>query len=125
MSGESLETFGNGYFLSAERVGWYFDHYFPEGSDRVAASPAFGPFDAEMPRTLVIAAEYDPLLSEAVDYASRASAAGAPMDLLVAPGMIHAFAFFETMIPTEIDRLYAIAAEFLRTGVAAREWSEG
>lgn len=125
MSGESLETFGNGYFLSAERVGWYFDHYFPEGSDRVAASPAFGPFDAEMPRTLVIAAEYDPLLSEAVDYASRASAAGAPIDLLVAPGMIHAFAFFETMIPTEIDRLYAIAAEFLRTGVAAREWSEG
>ena len=47
------------------------------------------------------------------------------MDLLVAPGMIHAFAFFETMIPTEIDRRYAIAAEFLRTGVAAREWSDG
>lgn len=120
MSGASLAEFGTGYFLSAERVGWYFDQYFPDGTDRTAASPLSGPFDAAMPETLVIAAEYDPLLSEARDYVARMQTAGASAQLIVAPGMIHAFAFFETMIPDEITRTYEVIAQFLATGHA--EW---
>lgn len=122
MSGESLATYGTGYFLSADRVLWYFDNYFPEGTDRAEASPALGPFNAQMPETLVIPAEYDPLLSEALGYVEQAQAAGAPYHPLLAKGMIHAFAFFETMVPEDIERLYKHAAEFLREGVVAAEW---
>ena len=123
MGGETIQTFGTGYFLSVERIGWYFDNYFPEGTDRVEASPMFGPFNAEMPKTLVIAAEYDPLFSEAVTYVERAQAAGAPVELLVAPGMLHAFAFFETMIPEDVERLYGISAAFLADGKAPGSWN--
>ena len=123
MGGETIQTFGTGYFLSVERIGWYFDNYFPEGTDRVEASPMFGPFNAEMPKTLVIAAEYDPLFSEAVTYVERAQAAGAQVELLVAPGMLHAFAFFETMIPEDVERLYEISAAFLADGTVPASWN--
>lgn len=123
MSGPSMERLGRGYFLSAERVAWYFDNYFPEGTDRAAASPALGPFDAAMPETLVIAAEYDPLLSEAETYVERAAGAGAPVRLLIASGMIHAFAFFETMIPEDIERLYSVITGYLREGEAPADWA--
>lgn len=122
MSGASLRELGTGHLLTAERVAWYFDHYFPADADRRAASPLSGPYAADMPETLVIAAEYDPLRSEAEEYVARARAAGAPVSLVVAPGMIHAFAFFETLIPHETGRLYGIVGRFLREGVAPGAW---
>lgn len=123
MSGESMQTYATDYFLSKERVGWYFDNYFPAGADRRAASPLFGPYSSEMPSTLVIAAEYDPLLSEAEAYVSRGIRNGADMHLLVASGMIHAFAFFEDKVPQDIERLYQVSAEFLKTGHAPDTWA--
>ncbi|MDQ7992642.1 MAG: alpha/beta hydrolase [Propionicimonas sp.] len=122
MSGASLREFATGYFLSAERVGWYFDNYFPEGTDRAGASPLLGPYSPDMPHTLVIAAEYDPLVSEAREYVARMRAAGAGAELLVAPGLIHAFAFFESEIPEEIARLYDVIAGFLQTGRVPAGW---
>ncbi len=122
MSGESIRTFGTGHFLAAERVQWYFDNYFADGVDRAAASPLFGAFSPDMPDTLVIAAEYDPLLSESKEYVERMRAAGARARVIVAPGMIHAFAFFETKVPAAIDRLYEIIATFLASGEAPEEW---
>lgn len=122
MSGESYREYGTGYFLSAERVAWYFDHYFPDGADRAAASPLSGPFSPTMPRTLVIAAECDPLRSEAEEYVARMTAARADARLLVATGMIHAFAFFETLIPEEISRLYSIIGDFLADGQTTPAW---
>ena len=49
-------------------------------------------------------------------------AAGASARLLLAPGMIHAFAFFETMVPDDIARLYEVTAAFLATGSAPASW---
>lgn len=122
MGGASMEEFGTGYFLSKERVKWYFDNYFPEGADRAAASPLFGPFSPDMPETLVIAAEYDPLLSEAVEYVERMRAVGARAQLIVAPGMLHAFAFFENKVPEVIERLYKLISTFLTDGGAPADW---
>lgn len=116
MSGQTIHDFETGYFLEADRIRWYFDHYFDDVADRRAASPMFGPFSAQMPETLVIAAEYDPLLSEAQTYVNHVAAAGSSAQLLVAPGMIHAYLFFETMVPAEVDETYRLIAEFLRTG---------
>ncbi|GAA4367804.1 alpha/beta hydrolase fold domain-containing protein [Paeniglutamicibacter cryotolerans] len=122
MGGESLREFATGYFLSAERVKWYFDNYFPAGADRAAASPLSGPFAPEMPETLVIAVEYDPLLTKAVEYVERMRAAGARAHLVIAPGMLHAFAFSEDKVPEAISRLYALIAEFLTDGGAPAGW---
>ncbi len=122
MSGASMRDLASGFFLSADRVRWYFDHYFPEGADRKAHSPMFGPFTADMPDTLVIAAEYDPLRSEAEIYVERMQRAGATAHLLIAPGMIHAFAFFEQKVPEAIDRFTEVSAEFLRTGAVPAGW---
>ncbi|WOQ15752.1 alpha/beta hydrolase [Raineyella sp. W15-4] len=118
LSGPSVDDLGTGYFLEADRVRWYFDHYFAADDDREGASPLSGPFGPGMPETLVIAAEYDPLISEAELYVERMVAAGASARLIVAPGMIHAFAFFETKVPEMAARLYEVIAEFLRTGDA-------
>lgn len=122
MGGASLEELGKGYFLSSERIKWYFDNYFPEGTDRAAASPLSGPFTPDMPETLVIAAEYDPLLSEAVEYVERMQDAGARAHLVVAPGMIHAFAFFEDKVPEATTRLYELITAFLTDGGAPADW---
>lgn len=42
--------------------------------------------------------------------------------LLVATGMIHAFAFFETLVPEDIERLYSVTADFYRSGKAPAVW---
>lgn len=122
MRGQTVSDYGTGYFLSAERIAWYFGHYFEDGDDRAAASPLLGPYASDMPHTLVIAAEYDPLLSEAEEYVARMREAGARAELVVATGMIHAFAFFESKIPAEIARLYEIVGDFLNTGRAPERW---
>lgn len=116
MAGQSIKDYSTGYFLSAERIAWYFDHYFAGSEDRAAASPLFGPFNGTMPETLVIAAEFDPLVSEARQYVESLQNAGTAAHLLVAPGLIHAFAFFESEIPDEIETLYSVMGDFLRHG---------
>lgn len=116
MSGATVTEYGEGYFLEADRIKWYFDNYLPAGTDLRAVSPVFGPFNAQMPATLVLAAEYDPLRSEAEDYVQRMQAAGAQAQLIVVPGMLHAYAFFETLVPREVARTYELIAEFLRGG---------
>ncbi|MGV1004733.1 MAG: alpha/beta hydrolase [Candidatus Nanopelagicales bacterium] len=121
MSGESMATHGQGYFLEASRVQWYFERYFPPGVDWKAASPMFGPFCAGMPDTLVIVAKADPLRSEGETYVAQMRAAGAQADLIVAPGMIHAYLFFETMAGPECLHTYEIITDYLTTGRAS--WS--
>ncbi len=118
LSGQSIADLGTGYFLESARVQWYFDHYFAADDDRDGASPLSGPFRPDMPETLVIAAEYDPLVSEAELYVERMVEVGARAQLVVAPGMIHAFAFFETKVPEETAHLYEVIAGFLATGRA-------
>lgn len=122
LSGASVQEFGTGYFLEAERVRWYFDNYFPAGTDRAAASPLGGPYASALPETLVIAAEYDVLRSEAELYVERLREAGGTAHFLLVPGAIHAFAFFEDKVPELIERLYAVSGEFLTTGRAPAAW---
>lgn len=114
LSGKSIEEFKTGYFLEADRIRWYFENYFPVGIDWKAASPLFGAMNDQMPDTLVIAAEYDPLLSEAEQYVQAMNAAGSDAKLTIASGMIHAYTFFETMVPDEIEQTYQWIADFLK-----------
>ena len=74
LSSESIVRLGKGYLLEEEKIRWYCDHYFQNGEDRHRASPLFGPYFGNMPATLVIAAELDPLRDEAFAYYQQVKA---------------------------------------------------
>jgi acetyl esterase len=81
------------YGLTRQGMVWFWDQYTPAGTDRhspyvslIRASDLSG-----LPDATVIAAEYDPLLDEAVAYADALKAAGVKTRCTVYEGMTHGF----------------------------------
>jgi acetyl esterase len=72
---------------------WFWDQYL--GQDSNGHNPYASPIRAEnltdLPDAIVISAEYDPLLDEAVDYAKALRAAGVDVTYTEYPGMTHGF----------------------------------
>ncbi len=79
-----------GYLLTRDMMGWFWEQYAPGQS----ADPLASPLKAEltgMPPATVITAEYDPLRDEGQAFAERLSAAGVPVEQREFKGMIHGF----------------------------------
>ena len=74
--------------------------YAPEQSlwDHPLASPAHGVL-SDLPATLVMVGEQDPLRDDGVDYVDRARQQGASIDLHVGMGMPHGFVMQHTLVP--------------------------
>jgi acetyl esterase len=93
----------NGYFLTADSMRWFFQHY-TDGDRSVLADPRLSPLlasDAELaatPPAAVITAEYDPLRDEGEQYATRLAALGVPASLTRFHGQIHAFFSMSEML---------------------------
>jgi len=90
----SRRELARGYFLEARHMDWFYEAYAP---DRAAwGDPRLSPLRARsfegLPPTVVLVAQADVLRDEAVQYAVKLIEAGVPVDLLVAPGMLHGFA---------------------------------
>ncbi len=70
-------------------------HYLGDAAERDDTSPYAAPARATdltgLPPAAITTAEYDPLRDEAIEYAQRLMEAGAPTELHVVPGAIHAF----------------------------------
>ena len=113
MRHKSIEENGANYFLTAERIAWYFDNYFQNAEDRYLASPLYGQFSARIPRTLMISAGFDPLRDEAAQYLARLEEVGIPHEHLYFDDMVHAFLFMEDMVKEECERLYKTVGRFL------------
>jgi acetyl esterase len=92
---ESFRRFGDGLqsLLSREDVAWFHQLYgnTPEELDLPYFSPLRAESLADIPRTLLVQAEIDPLFQEGVEYVDRLAAAGVPVELRVFPGMFHGF----------------------------------
>ncbi len=91
--GGSMVENATGYFLEADDMDWFMDHYIAD--DRRGdplASPLLHPNLAGLPPTFVAVCEYDPLRDQGIAYAEQLAAAGSPVELKVYAGMIHAVA---------------------------------
>lgn len=81
-----------GYFLTANQMKWFWNHYCPDPARRLEpyASPLRGDLTG-LPPALVMTAEYDPLCDEGDAYALALQEAGVDTVWQRYPGMIHAF----------------------------------
>lgn len=80
-------------FSSEKSRWWYFDQYLPPGVDRHAprVSPLFDKGLSDVPATLIVTAECDPLRDDGERYARALREAGAAVELRRYQGMIHGF----------------------------------
>jgi acetyl esterase len=81
------------YGLTREGMMWFWDHYTGTGDDRFQpyASLIRAKDLSGLPPATIIAAEYDPLVDEAVAYADALKAAGVQTTCTVYEGMTHGF----------------------------------
>jgi acetyl esterase len=92
----------DGYFLTADTMRWFWDHYV---GDRDRTDPRCSPLHladdslAGLPPALVITAEYDPLRDEGEAYATRLAAVGVEVTTSRYDGMIHGFFSMRDVVP--------------------------
>jgi acetyl esterase/lipase len=116
----TYREFADGYFLTAYSMGWFWDHYLPEG-DRFHpdASPLRADDVSGTAPALVITAEFDPLRDEGEAYARRLGEAGVPVTLTRYDGMIHGF-FRMPAVIDQANEALAEAADALRAAFAVQ-----
>ena len=102
-----------GYLLERHRIAWYFDHYFPAGANRHAASPLHMDFGERLPATLVITAEFDPLHDEGRIYVEKLRQADIEAEHWHLDDMIHAFLNLEDLVKETCNAVYARIGRFL------------
>jgi acetyl esterase len=114
-SSASYDDFAEGYGFSSEKSRWYFDQYLPPGIDRHAprVSPLFDPGLSDVPATLIVTAECDPLRDDGECHARGLRQAGVTVELRRYPGMIHGF-FQMTGALERSRRLHRELGEWMR-----------
>ncbi|MGH9084374.1 MAG: alpha/beta hydrolase fold domain-containing protein, partial [Acidimicrobiales bacterium] len=114
MSHPSIDENAEGYFLTKRSMEWFIANYLPEGDPKDASvSPLYADDLSEMPPSMVITAELDPLRDEGEAYAARLRDAGVPTEALRYEGQIHGFLGMATMLDDGKDAL-------VRAGAALR-----
>lgn len=113
LSSDSMQRLGEGYYLERNKIKWFYDNYFPSGADRKVASPLYAGFYATMPRTLILLAEYDPVIDEGLAYFQQLQDNGIESNCHIIPGVIHAYISFENLCRDACEQSYELVAEFL------------
>jgi acetyl esterase len=90
LSHPSMTENGEGYFLTADAMRWFVDHYGGDAADHLV-SPLHAADHAGLPPALVLTAELDPLRDEGEAYAAKLEAAGVPTKAHRYDGQIHGF----------------------------------
>jgi acetyl esterase len=114
----SYREFAEGYFLTAELMRWFWQHYLA-GADplHVCASPARQPNLAGIAPSTIFTAECDPLRDEAETYAQALAAAGCEVTLQRWDGQFHGFASLLGLLPAA-DAALEQGAAALRQALA-------
>ena len=110
----SKQRFAEGHFLTLNDVDWFYRNY-TQGRD-LDDDPRFAPVAARnlraQPRSLIIAAQCDPLADDARAYADALASAGNEVQHEVFPGMIHGFFNMGGVVPAALEA-HAVAIRFL------------
>ena len=89
----SIEQNAKGYFLEANTMAWFYNHYAGGFSDTM--DPRLAPLQAtslaNLPPAVVVTAQFDPLRDSGAAYADALRAAGGKAEHIAGPGMIHGF----------------------------------
>jgi acetyl esterase len=111
----SAREFAQGYTLERAGVEYFWNLYVcgPGDADDPYCVPLKAASHAGMPPTLIVCAEYDPLLDDGRDYAAALEAAGVPVTLLICEGMSHGFLWMGGVV----DRVSEVLDDI---GAAAR-----
>ncbi len=98
----SRRTFGDGFLLTRPDMGYFEDHYLPEGIDRSDSRVSVLRADdlSELPPAYVAVAGFDPLRDEGVAYAERLRAANVRVALNLHSGLVHTFANLTAICPS-------------------------
>jgi acetyl esterase len=112
---------GEGYFLEATGMRWFWDHYLgPDGDGaHQHASPIRASDLSGLPPAVVITAEFDPLRDEGEAYAGALETAGVPVVTRRYDGMIHGFVSMPMLFP-EADDAVARIADAVQESLASR-----
>ncbi|QFZ16269.1 alpha/beta hydrolase [Saccharothrix syringae] len=115
----SRELFGQGFFLTDEKMDWFMDHYAP--SRDTHTDPRLSVLLAEdlsgLPPTYVATAGFDPLRDEGEAFAEKLAEQGVPVVLRRHPGLFHGFANI-LGVGGVFREAVAEAVGSLRTGLA-------
>lgn len=110
----SVRENGTGYLLTSRRIRDYMDLYL--GGEEDWENPYFAPLLAKdftnLPRTLVITAQYDPLRDEGEEYARRLQQAGCKASLHRIPDALHGYFSLPPRF-AQVKTTYALINQFL------------
>ncbi|AFY97004.1 alpha/beta hydrolase [Chamaesiphon minutus] len=107
----SIEKYANAPILTQERMRYFVQCYARTEADIL--QPYFSPLLAQdlnnLPPTLIITSEYDPLHDQAHEYAQRLQEAGTPVTLIDYSDMVHGFLSFPAFCREALPTFYEIA----------------
>jgi acetyl esterase len=90
-----------GYFLEADTMRWFYDHYArtPADFDDWRMSPLRAPDVANVAPATILTAEYDPLRDQGEAYGQRLQEAGVPAQIFRADGVFHGYFGLQKFLP--------------------------
>ncbi|MFN7038894.1 MAG: alpha/beta hydrolase [Alphaproteobacteria bacterium] len=92
---ESFIKYAHGYFIDIDSNKIFVNHYAPKAN---LNHPELSPLKVEnfnhFPKALIIAAEFDPLVDDGIEYRDKLNAANINVEYKMYPGMIHDFLHF-------------------------------
>nr|CAP12611.1 lipase [Streptomyces olivaceus] len=110
----SMREFGEGHFLTADQMRWYWEQYLAGSEPTPLTAPATAHDLSGLPPALLVEAECDPLRDEGRAYAARLPEA----DVHSAPGVFHGFLDFTAELPQAVAAQRRVA-EWLRERLGA------
>lgn len=110
----TYEKFGLGYGLDRKGMIWFTKQYIsdPNMQKNPSVSPLITDDLTNIPRTILIAAEYDVLLDEGIAYITRLRDAGIEAKHIIMPGLIHSYYSKMEFFEEETKKTTELIAEF-------------
>lgn len=113
MSGDSVDRYEAGPFLTRAGLEWAYDMYVPEIADRTSslASPLLTQDLAGAPPAVIVSAQVDPVADDARRYGAKLAAAGVAVHIHEYEGMPHSFPLLAGVLDDGDDAITVFAEE--------------